>query len=247
MRFWYIVWQILSIAGFILAHVMVNKIDEPSAVIPAYLMLMSMNLLVMPILLIHVLNIEGKTQLWLYNPQSSYKLLMSKLSASAVLQLVSQSIFALMGYVMVRLLINKGLFSSINDFLPLKQGFYIHAGLFSTSVYMGIWVVFLWCIYHSLGKYPAIRNFRWLAVLLVWGLLNVMETFMLKLNLFNNKEFSFNAEFKASPNMDYETGSGWFIAYDSTMLPIPLILYYIIVAIALFFIASRLLDKKVEV
>ncbi|MBS4198269.1 hypothetical protein KHA93_01165 [Bacillus sp. FJAT-49732] len=247
MRFWYITWLIFSLICIVGGYFMQDYWNEPSIVVPIYIGLMSMHLFLMPIMILHVLNVEGKTQLWLYNPQSSKKLLLAKLSSAALLQFISQLLLVVYGLILMQFLLKKGLITTYSDFLPFEQGAFFHIALFSTSLYMTNWIIFLWTIYHSLGKIPALKNFRWLVVLLIWIAFGFVEAQLVKLKVLQNNLFSFSANVNVAPSMEYAKGNGWTIVYTDVPVPIVPIIMYIIFAIALFLIASRLLDKKVEV
>jgi hypothetical protein len=239
MRFWYVVWLVFTLISMAGGFIISKWLSELSVIVPVYIMLMGLQLFLMPIMLSTALRIEGKSQLWLYNPQSSKKLLLAKLSAVSIFQGGSQLILALYGLVMAKILVEKGVISSFSDFLPLKQGFFIHLGIFSMSAYMCFWIMFLWTVYHSFGRYSAIKNFRWLVVILVCGTYNVFEAFLFKLKVIKEPLFTFTVK--------YESGRGWTIPYTEVSLPIVPIIVYSLISIALFLIASRLLDKKVEV
>ncbi|MBS4197444.1 hypothetical protein [Lederbergia citri] len=247
MRFWYITWLAFSLICIVGGYIMQDYWNEPSIVVPIYIGLISLQLFLMPIMILHVLNIEGKTQLWLYNPQSSKKLLLAKLSAAALLQVISQLLLVIYGLFLMRFLLKAGLITTFNDFLPFEQGTFFHTALFSTSFYMTIWIVFLWTIYHSLGRYPSLKNFRWLVVILIWIAFGFIEAQLVKLKVLQHNLFSFTANVNVAPSMEYTKGNGWSVVYTDVPIPIVPIILYTIFAIVLFLITSKLLDKKVEV
>ncbi|MBS4220384.1 hypothetical protein KHA96_18955 [Bacillus sp. FJAT-49711] len=247
MRFWYITWLIFSFLSMVGGFVLQEYWDEPSIVVPIYIMLMSIHLFVMPMMILHVLNIEGKTQIWLYNPQNSKKLLLAKISAAALLQILSQLLLVVYGIILMQFLMRIGLISEFKDFLPIQQGFLFHIAIFATSLYIVIWIVFLWTIYHSLGKFPALKNFRWLIVFLVWVVFGILESLLVRLNVLGDSFFSLTANVNIGPSMDYVKDNGWTIVYTDIPVPIIPIFLYITFSIILFLIASRLLDRKVEV
>jgi hypothetical protein len=247
MRFWYVVWLIFTALYVGGGYAFTQKIDEPSAIVPMLVMLAVLHISLMPIMIVHVLNVEGKTQLWLYNPQSSLKLLFSKLAAGVILQVISQAILALYALFVVNILKSHDFIGRFTEFLPTKQGMLFELGIFSVSLYMSVWVLFLWTIYHSLGKYPAIRNFRWLAVIVVWVAFNLFEALLAKLNIIQNGLFLFGVNMQISPSMSYDLGKGWSIQMTPPSMPIVSLVMYTIEAIVIFLITARLLDRKVEV
>lgn len=243
-KFLCMAWLAFMFLGMVGIYVLSS---EPSIAVPFLVTIAGFNVFLAPIALLYTLNLEGKTQLWLYNPQGSVKLLLSKLSAAAIIQLLAQFFISLYALFVMKGLMNEGLIDSFNSFLPWKQGFFMQLGIFGVSMYISIWVLFLWTVYHSLGKFPAIRNFRWVAVILVWFAYNLLEMLLVKTKLFNHELFSFGLSVNIAPKMEYEGGSGWNIVYTDTNIPIITIGLYIVLSIIFFLLSSWLLDRKVEV
>ncbi|WP_144461330.1 hypothetical protein [Siminovitchia fortis] len=245
-RNWYLTWFAFMLVGMVGIYVFSVYVSEPSIPVPFLVMMASLHLLLAPLTMLTALNSEGKTQLWLYNPQSSAKLLLSKLSAAAVIQLLAQFFILLYAFFVMKILLANGLIDSYNSFLPVKQGLFMQLGIFAVAIYFSVWVIFLWTLYHLLGKYPAIKNFRWLAVLLVWFAFGFLETLLSKTKLFK-KEMFFSVNINISPKMDYGTHNSWNIVYTDAHIPLLIIGLYAVVAIIVFLLASWLLDRKVEV
>ncbi|VEF48967.1 YhcE protein [Bacillus freudenreichii] len=246
-RFWYMVWLAFMMLGIIAVYGISKGVSEPSILVPYLVTMGSFHVFLAPIALLYMLNIEGKTQLWLYNPQNSTKLLLSKICSATVIQLIAQVIISLFAVIVMKILQDNGLIEHFSDFLPFKQGFYMQLGIFGVSMYMSIWVIFLWTVYHSLGKYPSIRNFRWLAVVLVWLAYNVFEALLAKTKVIQNQLFYFSVNVDIAPQMDYETKEGWKILYADASVPVTAIVLYVILSVIFFLLASWLLDRKVEV
>ncbi|MBM7713085.1 hypothetical protein MHB50_12930 [Siminovitchia sp. FSL H7-0308] len=208
MKFWS--WMGLLFFGMAGMHIFSGYISEPELMFP---FMMAAVLILAPLLLLYTLRVEGKTQLWLYNPQSSLKLLLAKLGAAAIIQLIAQLFISFYALFFMRRAI--AFFSSA---LPIDQGIIsLQLHIFGTAMHVSVLFMFLWTVYHSLGKYPAIRHFRWLAVVLVWLSYHVLvERQLWKLPIFQNSLSLFT-------------------------------LMYAILSIIFFLLASRLLDRKVEV
>ncbi|GIN20832.1 MAG TPA: hypothetical protein DEO65_15070 [Bacillus bacterium] len=247
MKFWYVVWLTFLFLGMIGVYALSVYTSEPSITVPFLVTMAGFHVFLAPLSVLTVLNIEGKTQLWLYNPQGSIKLLLSKISAAALVQLLAQFFISLYALFVMKVLMNEGVIDSFNNFLPWKQGFLMQLGIFGVSMYISIWVIFLWAVYHSLGKYPAIKNFRWLVVILVWVSYNLLEVLLAKTKLIQNMVFSFGVNINIAPKMDYGTNNSWNIIYTDANIPIMTILLYILLSVIFFFLSSWLLDRKVEV
>ena len=89
-RFWYSTWLIFLSLLMVAGSVFANKLNEPDLVLPILVTLMPLHVFFMPIMMYSLLRTEGKTQLWLYNPQSSVKLLLAKCKAALIFQIISQ-------------------------------------------------------------------------------------------------------------------------------------------------------------
>lgn len=246
MKFWYGVWLVVLFLIIIGSFSLAKWVSEPSVVVPIFVMLLGFHSFLMPLMVISVLRIEGKTQLWLYNPQSSRKLLLSKISAAMIFQILSQLIVGLYGLVVIKYLKMDGLLGQFDELLTFKVGFFIEIGILFFAVYMSMWAMILWTIYHSLGKYPAIKNFRWLIVIAVLISYNVFESLLIRINLIQKQFSVMSINLNIVPSLDYQE-HGWNIMYSETPIPILPIILYTILTIILFLIASRLLDRKVEV
>lgn len=244
----YLVWLAFLLFGMAASFWGAQWASEPSIVVPFFVTMAGMHMFLAPITLLTLLNREGKTQLWLYNPQGSYKLLLSKLAVVASLQLFAQILISVYSLFVMKWLVNHGLIDRFSQFLPFKQGLYMQIGLFAASIYICIWITFLWTIYHSLGKYPALKNLRWLVIIVVYYVYQMGEWLLSKTKLFQNKAFEFSVNVEIAPKMNY-TGAdnGWRIIYGDAAVPIVFIILYLIISIIIFLLACRLLDRKVEV
>lgn len=246
MRFWYIIWLIFTALCMGGGYALTIKVGEPSGVVPLYIMVAGVHIFLMPMIMLRVLRIEGKTQMWLYSPQSSQKLLLSKISAAFLLQLFSQIILLMYGYFVMNILQKNALIERFSEFLPVKQGVFFQLGLLAGAVYISVWVVFLWTVYHSLSGFPKLRNFRWLVVVLIWAFYNILEAFLVRIHVIQNELFTFGFNYQMAPRMHYEVG-GWRLQFVDLSLPIIPIIFYTILSIVLFWASCRLLDQKVEV
>src|SRR5690625_7942039 len=128
-------------------------------------MVLGFHIFLLPAMLIQMLQLEGKTQLWLYNPQSSSKLFLSKLIVCFGYQLISQLFLTVIGLVV---------FMCLRDEIPFGTTFIFkgivlfNTALLGIGLYLSCWVMFYWCIYHSLGKFPMIKSFRWIIFIIIF-------------------------------------------------------------------------------
>ncbi|MBP1916185.1 hypothetical protein J2Z23_003167 [Lederbergia galactosidilyticus] len=249
LRFWSCVWLICVFLGMVAGLILANKMGDLSLIVPMYVFVMSAQILFIPIMLIYILNLEGKTQMWLYNPQSSWKLILSKLVSVTCFQLISQLLLLVYGFIFLQLLMSSDMVATSENLLPINLIAYFILSILAVSVYFGVLMIFYWTIYHALAKFPRIQRFRWLVLVGIWIGWNTLETFVAKI-LGKTPIFSIGLQVNPVPSMHYDNvGKNWSIVHSQGdfTIPITIIFVYLLVAIILLFVSSRLLDKKVEV
>lgn len=240
-RFWFLIWLgiiVLSISASWIYGIRIENLSIVFGIFGAYIPLL---LFFMPVMVLSLLRIEGRTQIWLHNPQSSSKLLFAKISASLIYQILSQIIVIFCGLLFNLWLQSQG----VLELLPMNLFIQIYTVILFVSLNMAIWVLFLWTLYHSLGKYPSIKKMRWLFILI----------FIVGWTYIEDKIISFlsHSKFQLSIHVNLDDPFFDTINDQSTnsmeVLPIPVlpIIYYILITVVLFIAASKLLDKKVEV
>lgn len=242
-RFWYITYLILLIAGLTIGTYISHRVELPSLVFPMIMTAIPFHFIFMPLIVYSLLRMEGKTQLWLYNPQSSYKLLFTKILTAFLYQLVSQLIFTVAGIWFTNTMGGEG----AENWLTTGNILFLNITLLALAAYLTIWTIFLWSVYHSLGKFPAWKNFRWLAVALIILLNNTLETIYMTTEAITNFAYKWTFDLSATLGVSYETATGWSFTVEIIPVPIIPIIYSIFVSVILFIASSALLDKKVEV
>ncbi|NCU18390.1 hypothetical protein [Pallidibacillus pasinlerensis] len=203
--------------------------------------IVSMHVFFIPIVMYSFLHLEGKTMLWLYNPNSSHKLLLAKLLMATIHLIISMiliGIFAGLGV----------LFFDLPDFeitvSPSIIIFWI-IYFYLSSVTLAVIITFLWTVYHSLSKFPGLKKLRWLAVLLVFIALNLIDYFLFeRTQLIENNFFNFAFEIDGEFYFEIE---GDKVDLGSIPVHVGTELYYLIKTVLLYIISCLLLDKKVEV
>ncbi|MGG4265250.1 hypothetical protein [Peribacillus simplex] len=115
------------------------------------------------------LNYEGKTQLWIHNPQSAVMLLGSKLLSSVLFQVVSILFACCLVFVAFR--VPTSYFQpdfqmeNNSELVGLLQ---IGGVMTAVSIVIAVLMMFLWVVYHALLKIQLIKNIRWLIVSLLF-------------------------------------------------------------------------------
>lgn len=242
-RFWYITFLVIIFIMMVAGALLVNRTGEPSLVLPMFALFIPLQMFFIPITVYSLLRKEGRTQLWLYNPQSSVKLLLAKITSAIFFQIIFQFLFFFMGSLLLKLTLNEHL----ANILPMKTLILLNTAFISIGLYSTMWIIFLWTVYHSLGKYPSWKNFSWLAVVLIVITYNTLEYLLFKIGFIRDRIFQMTKIVDLSIGTTYEHGSGWSIVYEPVPVPIIPTIFYAILSLILFLISSKLLDQKVEV
>lgn len=194
----------------------------------------------LPSFLLTLLNIEGKTQLWLHNPNSSMKLLLSKWIAGFLFSLLSLSIAFIAAVISIG---KAGEFQlAFNQF----DLFLMCLVVLGISIYFSSWIFFYWTLYHSMKRVRWMYKIRWILLIFIWNGWNmavywfnqipIIDTLKKKSVITIDHVFAF----KANQN-------SFHASIESTDLSIFTLLGYLLAFVAAFFAASWLLEKKVEV
>lgn len=206
---------------------------EPMIPVVFLLLIIILHVFYLPVLLFSSLKIEGQSQLWLHNPNSGSSLFLSKLAAGLTYYIVS---------LLVSILLAKLSFAGLSlskkyegPYELVEGNLFIVGGWVTLiSIYISVWLLFYWTLFHSLKRVPVLNKFRWLVILAAWILITTIGEFIgnipaievLKGKGTMNLTF-FNAEM---PNMNIAS-----------------IIMYVLVTIGVFLVSVWLLERKVEV
>ncbi|XBO86840.1 hypothetical protein AAGG52_06010 [Bacillus licheniformis] len=152
-RFWSLAWMLCLICAIIASFGFAHYTGESMALFGAFVTILLFHSLFCPLMMLAQLRLEGKTQLWLYNPNNSALLLLSKLVSAAVYQLISHAVLFIFG-----LIVRSVLLSSSDNMFSVLDLLLVNIAVFLGSVIFSTWVMFLWTIYEALRKYPAIKK-----------------------------------------------------------------------------------------
>lgn len=197
------------------------------------------HLFYLPAFLLTSLNIEGKTQLWLHNPNSSIKLLLSKWIAGILYSIIS--LFLMFSVAVISM--NAGKLKLAFNQTDL---FFICLIVLGISLYLSSWVFFSWTLYHSLKKIVWLNKIRWAILILLWNIWNIAVYWFNRIPIIDGLKrksvISVDNTFVFEANQDFFQAS-----IDTTEISIFTLCGYILTFFSLFLLASWLLEKKVEV
>lgn len=189
----------------------------------------------MPFMLYRSLKVEGETMIWLYNPQSGAKLLISKLLLTFLFQISSFIIFNLFALLFVK---EMGLSETYFTFL-MYDGVFLF-----TSISISLLVMCLWMIYHTIKKYVLLRKMSWLII----GVLVYIHTLVTLLIDWIGEKTALKITIPSLIDYTYTgNNSEMSIILVETDVYIVSVIMYIGLAYLLFMISSKLLDRAVEV
>lgn len=239
-KFGFFTWLVVMILIMIASVLISNRIGEPMVIIGMIIMLMVCHIAFVPVSLLNSLRLEGKTQIWLYSPQSSWFLILSKLTVSLLNQFLSLGLLVIYSLYMIRYI----KLDAPNEMIHAILLANISIILF--GLYFSCWILFYWSVYHSLGKYPSIKKFRWIAILLIFFSCNTIENLILKIKWIMNWISAWKLPLPLDQSFHYAHRE-WNAKIEMVDVAIIPIIIYAIIGIILFILSSWLLDRKVEV
>lgn len=241
-----LVWLLLlQMVLVLITYLLGNHYQVPGIMFVGIIPLLLIHILMVPVMLLTLLNVEGKSQLWLHNPQSSILLLGSKLLTGLGLHLISLLFSAV---VLVLALMNSSSMLSNEQ----MQGY----GIFELGTVLGVITIFslflavecllLWVIYHALVKFPQIKNVRWLIITILFFGINFLLNFFQDTALYQSLDeiarvtiFQFNS---FSVDTDEFSLAGEVI--DFSLLTFSIDTLFVV---GLFYLACWVFDRKLEV
>ncbi|MGM0844128.1 MAG: hypothetical protein ACQEUT_04055 [Bacillota bacterium] len=238
-RFWFFGWLALLIFFYIVGVSLAVYFDIMEFSIMVVFLEGLSHLIFMPLMLLSMLMIEGRTQLWLYTVQSGWKLLLSKLTVAFSYSVLSLLMVDLLG------VISLSWQSAEIHYVPWRESIFFNLAVTSSAVYFSCWVFFYWTVFYSLGKTPLLKKFRWFILVLIFVSYQVIAALILTLDWF--REFTNLWTVKVRGEFFIEVGPTNFTTGSEFIhLPVIPFLLYAVLAAVIFFAASLMLERKVE-
>ncbi len=243
-KFWFLLWLIFLAVFLLIPLALEIYFHKPLTLLPiAVILLLGGHAFFLPAMLLCMLRLEGKTQLWLYNPQNSKVLFLSKAAVSFVYQLIAQLFLTGVGLIIYQFNKNQFYIEAADLFKGITV---FNVGLLLFGLYISCWAIFYWTVYHSLGKFPAVKSWRWLVMLLLFFVFNTITVFLARFEFLKEIVNKWKIPVLMGVNTSVKRG-GWEIRLNSADIPVVGLVIYVIVAFSLFLISCWLLDRKVEV
>lgn len=246
-RLGYILWLIGTALLLISGYISAVRSDEPFLVLPFLFATIIMHVGFAPVATLSLLRVEGKTQLWLYNPQGSMKLLLAKFTTVSVFLAISQWLTSIGAYALIKWMGAHGVRSEWIALFSVKHFFLLNTALFAGSLYLSIWIAFLWVVFHSLSQYPVLRKIRALVIIGIIIAANLIETLFMQIDALRSAVLRWDVNITSLSSIQFNENIGLEFNSINIALPVLPVIIYTVLALLLFYTASVLLDKKVEV
>ncbi|MDQ0214600.1 hypothetical protein J2S13_000996 [Oikeobacillus pervagus] len=237
-------WMIILFILFMMGVALANYNDSMPLLLGVIAFIYFTHVVLLPGFLYILLREEEKSQYWLHSTSSSITLLLSKLLVSLIYFLVSLFIIDVIALVHMK-------FFSIQyldipgNVIPYREGFFLNGTLIFAGIYFSCWCLFLWTVYHSLTQFPWMKKMRWFIILSGYILFQYVVEKINQLDVVQNLLHYWVIDVKMDYNIGFTRGTN----YLEGRLEIPMIDLFISIGfiVLLFYLASKLLDRKVEV
>ncbi len=242
---WFYGWVAIILLIFIIGLMIGNYVKEPAVSQIFLIMIGVFHFAFFPGIVYSMLRLEGKTQLWLHSPHSGFMLIIPKLLIAFVYSCLSLLLVDGLGILTMVMFQGDSLF----PYWPFREGILFNLAVTIVGLNLSGWTIFLWTLYHSLSKYPSIKNIRWLFIA---GFIIIYQSVVAFITSIDWVKTVFFDTFtvKVSTGFFFSVGAEEVDAgFNPEMIPLPLMpfLFEGMVMIIVLFISCWLLDRKVEV
>ncbi|QIW82139.1 hypothetical protein [Bacillus tequilensis] len=236
-------WLLVLICGIIFllgtGHMIAYRTKEPLVIFVFFVVIAFFLFFLSPVFVFYHLRKEGKSQLWLYNPNGGFLLFSSKLTASLLYQFLIQLALTAYGIGIYHMLSVKNLLEHHVDMTSTVVLLNVF-GLIS-SLYMSVTIVVFWTVFHSLKNW---RGTRWLAMGLLAAVWYFFDEYIISPLVVSQKHFW---PVTVYCNLDFNYHDVWRLELKPIHLSVLGFPIAIVITILLLIMASKLLDRKVEV
>ncbi|WP_185184169.1 hypothetical protein [Bacillus subtilis] len=236
-------WLLLWICGIIFllgtGHIIASRTKEPLVIFGFFVAVAFFLLFLSPVFVFYHLRKEGKSQLWLYNPNGGLWLFSSKLAASLLYQFVIQLALTAYGIWMYHMLSVKNLLEHQVDITSTVALLNMY-GLIS-SLDMSVTVIVFWTVFHSLRNW---RGMRWAAMVLLVAVWLFFDEYIISPLVESQKHFW---PVTVYCNFDFHFHNVWRLELKPIHLSVLGLPITLVITFLLLIMASKLLDRKVEV
>lgn len=234
---------------YIAAFSFAKYFHEPGIMAVLSFMAYFMHIIYLPIFLLSSLNLEGKTQLWLHNPNSGAKLFLAKLTAGLSFYFISFLIAFLLTFWSVDQAVATGLFVEFEGQVLRTLSI---VGIFITSmtIYYCIWILFYWTFFHSMKNMPYVKYIRWPILIFGSMVISMVGNYIRSRPFYEKITGVWTARVHVLDGLNFQIASKEAVMTPSmSRFDFSIIngLFLFLVMSVVFFISVWLLERKVEV
>lgn len=243
-----LLWLLVSQVGFVFISFLISRYWEVAGVFyMSTWVIMILQPFIMFSLILGCLNYEGKTQLWIYNPQSAAMLLGSKLLSSVLFQGISILFACCLVFVAFRVPTSYFQQDFQLEHMELLGLLQVGGVMTAVSIVIAVLMMFLWVVYHALARIQLIKNIRWLLVFLLFIGTVILKNWVGHTMLYSKLDdiwavpaFSGSSFRLSQSKLEFYLESGGNISLLTSGLDV--------IGLVILFLASCwLLDRKIEV
>ncbi|WP_375089599.1 hypothetical protein ACDZ29_01610 [Peribacillus sp. RS7] len=244
-----LLWLLVAQVGFVFISFLASKFLEVAGLF--YMctwVILFLQPFIMFSLIFGCLNYEGKTQLWIHNPQSAAILLGSKLVSSVLFQVVSILFASCLVFVAFK--VPTSYFQQdfqVGNITELGSLLQLGGAMTAVSIVIAVLMMFLWVVYHALARIQLIKNIRWLLVSLLFIGMVLLKNWVGHTMVYRNLDdiwavpaFSGSSFSLSQAKLEFYIEGGGNISLLTSGLDV--------IGLVILFLASCwLLDRKIEV
>lgn len=223
--------------------------EEPLIATVTFFFIYIMHIGYLLLFMLSSLRREGKTQLWLHNPNSSILLFSAKIAAGLTYYFISLLISFLGTYWAVEKVLIPSLSAEFAGH-GLKELLLIALFITTMGIYYSIWVQFYWSLYHALKNIPSLKKFRGLIIFLLWSILTTAGNLFKSTPLYEKINETGVIHIHVLQEIRIEadrTAAEVFPSMGTIDISIVTVLLYLLITAIVFSISAWLLERKVEV
>ncbi|SEN55287.1 hypothetical protein SAMN05192533_11514 [Mesobacillus persicus] len=217
--------------------------SQPAGTLPVIILIGLLHFIFAPVFMLGLLNIEAKTQLWLYTPRRGIELIFSKFAVIFTYQLILQMVLTI--YTAINLFwFGRQVYDQIGMRLFLEAIILLNILILLFGFYLNSWLTFLWTVYHSMKNVA--KLVRWITVIGIVIAYNMVESLLLSATPLRDFLFQYQINVVSDASLSYQDQQ-WRAVLEPAQIPVIPLLWYLLLFTILVTAAARLLERKVEV
>jgi hypothetical protein len=253
-RSWIISFVLTLLFIYFISFGLSQYYDQPMIFFPLTMVTYGFAWLCIPLYLFSTFAMEGQTNLWLHNPNGAWKLLFSKIVVGFSYQVILLILCLIASSIAIFISKDSAGLSQIT----IKQWrtglFFLCTGITLTSLYLGVWSIFYWTVFQSMRRHQFLNKIKWPITIVLFILITNGLEFIRNLSFYKQIAKMGTISLKTMDLFDFKiqnltdtTKNGSISIENLATIPLMEAFIYLLIAIFVFSISVRLLERKVEV